>query len=627
MPSASPAFCPHPPSPPGEEEREEEKEAPPEGEGKRQNFLKALWPWLSAHKGLLCLQAGASLMAAMAAGAWAWALGPLLGSVLNGKAAYLGPWEVSPEDFRWKVPLFLVLLALWRAGAQFLNAGWVQTLVQRVVFSLRTQGYARLLRIPPAWAERRHSGEVVSHFLTDLGHVEATLAALLPSLSRDLAQVAILLGVCAYLDFKLFLLAFALLPLVVLPLGSFKRAIRTVAKNSLGSLATLNTLLAETLSNLSIVKAFGMQPHLQSRFATESARFMSALRRSLFLRGAISPFTEYLGILGAALCIWVGVPAVAKEPSLAQHLLSFLAAFLLLYQPLRALSVAFGQLSTGAVAWGRFMQLMRAPQVCPQGEPALPLQEALCFENVSVRFADGRWGLQGFSLRVPRGKKTALVGPTGAGKSSVLSLLLGFVQASEGRVWWDRQPLEALALPSLRKQLAWVPQEPLLLSGSVRENLCLGQEGESVSDEALWEVLRLSGAEHFIKERGGLEAEVGERGAQLSGGQRQRLCIARALLREASVVLLDEVTSSLDAESEARVLQGLKPLMGQERTVLMVAHRLSTVKEADWIVVMEEGQVKEEGQHPELLAAGGLYARLWKAQMLTSPTGDTPHPE
>ena len=575
-----------------------------------------MWPWLAPHKGLLCLQVTASLTAALAAGAWAWALGPLLGSMLLGKTTQLGPWLISPEDFRWKVPLLLVLIALPRTAAQFLNAGWVQTLVQRVVFNLRTQGYARILRIPPAWVERRHSGDMVSHFLTDLGQVETTLAALLPSLSRDVLQVAVLLGVCAYLDFTLFLLAFAVLPLVLLPLGRFKRSIRKVAKNSLGSLATLNTLLAETLSNLSIIKAFLMQPQLQARFNLENARFMSALRRSLFLRGAISPFMEYLGILGAALCVWVGAPAVADKPALAQHLLSFLAAFLLLYQPLHALSVAFGQLSIGKVAWGRFMELMQAPQISTEGCAALPLREALRFENVSLRFADGRSGLQGFSLTVPCGQKTALVGPTGAGKSSVLSLLLGFAKATEGRVVWDAQPLDSLALPSLRKQLAWVPQEPLLLSGTIRENLCLGQQGQALSDEALWEVLRLAGAEAFVREReGGLDAEVGERGALLSGGQRQRLCIARAMLQSPSVVLLDEVSSSLDAESEATVLRGLGPLM-QGRTVLMVAHRLSTVKEADWIVVMDEGRVVEEGRHADLLTKGGLYCRLWKAQAL-----------
>jgi len=559
------------------------------------------------------MQILASLVAALAAGAWAWVLGPLLSSILLGKTTPLGPWEITLADMKWKIPLLLILIALPRTVAQFLSAGWVQTLVQRVVYGLRVHGYARLVRAPPAWAEARHSGEVVSHFLADLGHIEATLTAVLPSFSKDLTQVAVLLGLCAYLDWRLFLLAFAVLPLVVLPLGRFKRSIRKVAKNTLGSLAALNTLLAETLCNLNIIKAYGMQPQLRQRFGVENARFMLAMRHSLFLRGAISPFTEYLGILGAALCIWVGAPAVAREPALAVHLLSFLASFLLLYQPLRALSVVFGQLSMGSIAWERFEVLLCAPQASAEGEEALPLQNALVFENVSLRFADGRMGLAGFSLKLPRGQKTALVGPTGAGKSSVLSLLLGFAEATEGRVLWDGRPLGALALPSLRRQLAWVPQEALLLSGTVRENLCLGQE--EAADEVLWEALRLAGAEAFIREKGGLNAEIGERGALLSGGQRQRLCIARALLRRPSVLLLDEVTSCLDVESEAVVLKGLEALM-RECTVLMVAHRLSTVKEADWIVVMDEGQIIEEGRHAELLQAGGLYAGLWKAQAL-----------
>jgi len=560
------------------------------------------------------MQMASSLAAALAAGAWAWLLGPLLGGLLLGKETQLGPWQLSPEDLKWKMPLVLVAIALLRAVAQFLNAGWVQALVQHMVCALRVQGYARLMRIPPAWVERRHSGEVLSHFLADLGQVESTLAGFLPTFSRDITQVVVLLGVCAWLDIKLFLLAFALLPLVVLPLGRFKRAIRKAAKSGLGSLAALNTLLAEVFSNLSIIKAYGMQPQLSRRFEEGNGRFMSAMRRSLFLRGAISPFTEYLGILGAALCIWVGVPAVAREPALAEHLLSFLASFLLLYQPLRALSATFGQLSIGQVAWGRFMQLLQAPQVSAEGKRAGPLQSTLVFENVSLRFADGRMGLVGFSLEIPQGRRVALVGPTGAGKSSVLSLLLGFAQASEGRVLWDGEGVGGLALGGLRKQLAWVPQEPLLVSGTLRENLCLGQEG--IEEEALWEALRRAGAEGFVREKeGGLDAEAGEGGALLSGGQRQRLCIARAMLRKPSVILLDEPTSSLDAESEATVLRGLEALM-RGCTVLMVAHRLHTIKGADWVVVMDEGRIVEQGRHEVLLEAGGLYERLWRAQAL-----------
>jgi subfamily B ATP-binding cassette protein MsbA len=262
----------------------------------------------------------------------------------------------------------------------------------------------------------------------------------------------------------------------------------------------------------------------------------------------------------------------------------------------------------GVGAAERLFELADTPAQEDRGAAAAPLREALVFDGVRGGWTGDREALAGLSFTVPAGKTVALVGSSGAGKSTTLSLLLGFVTPSEGEVRWDGAPLSSLSLSSVRGQLGWVPQEPVLFSGTVRDNLLLGRPG--ADEGALWEALGQAGGADFVRALpGGLEEQVGERGARLSGGQRQRLALARAFLRAPSLLLLDEPTSALDAESEAAVQAGLKALM-QGRTTLVVAHRLSTVRDADLICVLEAGAVVESGTHEALVKKGGRYATL-----------------
>jgi subfamily B ATP-binding cassette protein MsbA len=303
----------------------------------------------------------------------------------------------------------------------------------------------------------------------------------------------------------------------------------------------------------------------------------------------------------------VGTRAVQLEPTLAGNFISFIAAAVLIYQPLKSLSNTASQISLGAGAATRLFEVLDAEPDHDAGGEAKALSTGLELNDVRLTYADGREALKGVSFSVATGSHVALVGASGAGKSSVFSVLLGHVLASSGEVKWNGAPLSGLSRRSVRAQLAWVPQEPVLLSGSVRDNLRVGRA--DATDEQLWAALERAHAANFVRGfAAGLEEDVGERGARLSGGQRQRIAIARAFLKEPSLLLLDEPTSALDTETEAEVQAGLAELM-KGRTTLVIAHRMSTIRHADRIVVMESGRVIDQGTPEEVAAKGGAWAR------------------
>ncbi len=535
-------------------------------------------------------------------------LGPLVESVLTGGEVRLGPLTLGREDLVVRLPLLLLGLAVLKALSALLHSGLMTTVAQRGLSALRRALYERLLALPPRWFEQRHSGELLSRFTADVALVEFALGQALSSWVKDSLMALGLLAVCASIDWRLFLLTFVVLPGMIVPVSRFARSARKAAAKTQASLGALTALAAEQLHNLPVVQAYRAEGLARERFEAEQARYLDVMKKSLLVRGAFTPTTELLGIVGVAVGLVVGVDAVAREPALASKLISFLAAALWLYQPVKALSGTFSQVSQGLGAAQRLFEVLDAQPDVDGGTEAGPLTRALAFDGVRVTYADGRDGLTRASFEVPAGKLTALVGPSGAGKSTVLSVLLGFVAPSAGEARWDGVSLGALSRRSVRGQLAWVPQEPVLLSGSVRESLRVGKA--DADDAAMWRALTRAHAADFVRAFArGLDEEVGERGSRLSGGQRQRLAIARAFLKEPSLLLLDEPTSALDAATEAEVQAGLQELMAG-RTTLVVAHRLSTVQRAAQIVVLDAGAVAESGTHAELVARGGVYARL-----------------
>jgi len=549
----------------------------------------------------------AAVVSAAAAAGYAWLIGPLLRSVLLSEPLHLAGLYTSPERARWLLPGLLVLLALVKAGTQLLQTGWMQVAGQRALATLRSDLYAHLLSLPPATHESRASGDVLSRLTADVAQVEFSVTQALTTWVRDALQLLALLGVCLVLDWRLFALSFVVFPAALIPITRFARAVKRAARTTQGSLGNLTALVGEQLSALPVVQAYGMEPRVRAAFDAEQARYLKEMDRSLLLRGSASPSIELMGIAGLALALAVGARAVRADATLASHLMSYVGAVLLMYGPLKTLSSTLTQVVTGIGAAERVFELEDRRVPPDRGEDAPPLRRALRLEDLRVQY-DEVEAVRGLTLEVPAGRTVALVGASGAGKSTLFSALLRFVDPAGGRILWDGQDVRGYSRASVRTRIAWVPQEPVLFAGSVRDAVRVGRP--DATDAEVWSALeRAHGAEFVRALPRGLDTAVGERGAQLSGGQRQRLAIARACVREPSVLLLDEPTSSLDAASEALVQAGLAELKAG-RTTLVIAHRLSTVRNADLIIVLESGRVAEQGTHEQLVAHGTVYRRL-----------------
>ena len=549
----------------------------------------------------------AATVSAAAAAGYAWLIGPLLRSVLLSEPLRLIGLYTTPDRARWLLPGLLVLLALVKAGAQLLQTGWMQVAGQRALATLRSDLYAHLLTLPPATHESRASGDVLSRLTADVAQVEFSVTQALVTWVRDALQLIALLGVCLVLDWRLFALSFVVFPAALIPITRFARAVKRAARTTQGSLGNLTALVGEQLQALPVVQAYGMEPRVRTAFDAEQTRYLREMDRSLLLRGSASPSIELLGITGLALALAVGARAVRADPSLASHLMSYVGAVLLMYGPLKTLSSTLTQVVAGVGAAERVFELEDRRVPPDRGEEASPLRRALRLEDLRIQYGEVD-ALRGLTLELPAGRTVALVGASGAGKSTLFSALLRFVDPAGGRILWDGLDVRGYSRGSVRARIAWVPQDPVLFAGSVRDAVRVGKP--DATDAEVWSALeRAHGAEFVRALPRGLDTAVGERGAQLSGGQRQRLAIARAFVREPSLLLLDEPTSSLDAASEALVQAGLAELKAG-RTTLVIAHRLSTVRNADLIVVLEGGRIVEQGTHEQLITHGTVYRRL-----------------
>lgn len=572
--------------------------------------LAGLWPQLRGQRRLLALWLGFLALSSAATLSLPVAVRLMIDRGFGGD----DPTAID----RWFLGLFAVASVLAVATAGRFYA--VSLLGERVVASLRRQLYDHLLALDMAFYDRSRSGELVSRLSADTEQIRSMVGS---SLSIALRSVVTLLGSAVMLvatSPRLSAMAAVGIPLVVLPIVFFGRRVQVVAKESQERIAEANARAAETLSAMSTVRGFAREAFESGRFGDAVQRALGTARRRIRIQSLLTASVILLVFGAITAVLWIGAKDVVGGRLSAGVLSQFVLYAVLGAGSVGALSEVWAEVQRTAGGLTRIQQLLAEMPtiVAPPAAQPLParLRGAVRFDKVRFHYPSrpDQAALEDFSLDIEPGETIALVGPSGAGKSTVLQLLMRLYDPQHGRIEVDGLGLIDLDPDALRRQLAVVPQHPVIFAASALENIRYG--ALEADDAAVQEAARLAEADGFISSLPeGYSTWLGERGARLSGGQQQRIAIARAVLKNAPILLLDEATSALDAASEQSIQHALDRLV-EGRTTLIVAHRLATVRRADRIVVIDGGRIVAQGRHEALLAAGGLYAELARLQFV-----------
>jgi len=523
----------------------------------------------------------------------------------------------DPSAIRsWFVMLIGVVFVLAVATAiRFYSVSW---LGERVIADIRMRVQRHLLSLAPSFFEANSPKEIASRMTADTAIIEQVVGT---TVSVALRNAIMAVGGVIYLFALAPMLTAGLLiaiPLVILPITIFGRRLRAVARTSQDRVADIGAMTAEVLGALRVVQAFNQESRELERFGGAVDRTFETAKRRIRIRAIMTAVLMFLIFGSITAIMWRGAIGVAQGTITGGTIAAFVVTAGIVAGAFGSLTEVYGDLVRGAGAASRLAELLdERPTIAAPARPQalpLPARGKIAFESVTFRYPTRPElaALAEFSLTVEPGETVAIVGPSGAGKSTLFQLAERFYDPQGGAVKVDGVPLTSADPAEVRARIALVPQEGVLFAASARDNLLYGNP--SADDAAIWEAARAANAEGFLRDLPeGLDTFLGEDGARLSGGQRQRLAIARALLRDAPILLLDEATSALDAESERLVQQALDRLMA-DRTTLVIAHRLATVRQADRIVVMEGGRIVEQGSHADLAQGGGLYARLASLQ-------------
>lgn len=515
------------------------------------------------------------------------------------------------------LPLALMLLFLVKGVFYYGYSYFMERVGQGIILDLRKKLYDHIQNLPLSFFTKTPTGELISRIISDVTLMQGAVSSALVGTLKDLFQALGLLTVIFYQDWKLALMSLIFLPLASLPIYRFGKKFRELSFSSQRTTASIANILQETIQGNRIVKAFGMEPYESKRFSERAGKLFRITMKDVQLKSLNHPLMELLGGVGIALIMWYGGNQVLNGHSTPGTFFSFLTALIMIYEPIKNISKVNNPIQHGLAAATRvFSVLDIKPEIADKpGAVALPpVQKEIVFKDVHFSYDGVTEILKGINLTVTPGEVIALVGTSGGGKTTLANLIPRFLDVTRGNISIDGRDIREVTLKSLRGQIAMVTQQTILFNDTVRNNIAYGDLEKS--EEELAAVARASHALDFINELPeGFETIIGESGARLSGGQQQRISIARALAKDAPILILDEATSALDAESEREVQKALENLM-KGRTTFIIAHRLSTIKKADRIIVIKDGLIAEEGTHDTLLAQNGVYHMLYTMQFV-----------
>lgn len=516
------------------------------------------------------------------------------------------------------IPLAIVALFILKGVFDYGQAYLMSFVGQRIITDLREKVYHHLHSLALPFFTKNPTGVLMSRIMNDVNLVQGAVTDAVTGLLKDIFTIIGLVFVIFYRDWRLALIALVVFPVAVYPIVKFGRKLRSYSTRTQMTLADLSTMLLETISGNRIVKAFNMEEYERKRFSKMNEKLFRIMLKSLRVRAVSHPLMETLGGLGIAAIVFYGGYNVIQGTATPGTFFSFLTALMMLYEPVKRLSNVNNSIQQGLAGASRIFEILDTVPEIRNKPGALDLariREGIEFQNVSFKYEED-WVLKNINLKIRAGEVVAFVGSSGGGKTTLANLVPRFYDVNSGRILIDGVDIRDLTVESLRGKIAIVTQQTILFNDTVEQNIAYGNIGEP--HEKIVAAAEAAYAHNFIRNLSeGYRTLIGEQGVKLSGGERQRVSIARALLKNAPILILDEATSSLDSESEVEVQKALEFLM-QGRTTLVIAHRLSTIRKADRIIVISNGEIVEEGTHEELLERDGEYRKLFLLQFINN---------